>query len=133
VTLEELQAQVDRFDEIYNTQRPRQGLPGRITPRQAWEATPKTDRPRPRKQEGPVGCDGIRRTTFARNGIVQVRQTRFHISRALAGQTVYLIETADHLLVFDDEGTEIKGHRWPKPGTANVSSSRPRGRRPKTT
>ncbi|TFC00776.1 MULTISPECIES: integrase core domain-containing protein, partial [unclassified Cryobacterium] len=32
-TLDELQAQVDRFDEIYNTERPHQALPGRITPR----------------------------------------------------------------------------------------------------
>ena len=31
-TLAELQAQVDAFDHIYNTQRPHQGLPGRVTP-----------------------------------------------------------------------------------------------------
>jgi putative transposase len=31
-TLDELQAQVDAFDHIYNTQRPHQGLPGRLTP-----------------------------------------------------------------------------------------------------
>ena len=46
-TLAELQAQVDGFDVIYNTQRPHQGLPGRITPQQSWDATPKTDPPRP--------------------------------------------------------------------------------------
>jgi putative transposase len=34
-TLEQLQEQVDRFDIIYNTERPHQGLPGRITPLQA--------------------------------------------------------------------------------------------------
>lgn len=28
---EQLQEQIDRFDEIYNTERPHQGLPGRIT------------------------------------------------------------------------------------------------------
>jgi hypothetical protein len=60
------------------------------------------------------------------------RQTRFHITRDLADQTVYLLETNDHLLVFDDQGTEIMKHRWPKPGTKYVSSGRPRGRRPKT-
>ncbi len=38
-SLAELQAQVDRFDLIYNTQPPHQGLPGRITPQQAWDAT----------------------------------------------------------------------------------------------
>ena len=31
-TLDELQAQVDAFDHIYNTERPHQGLPGRVTP-----------------------------------------------------------------------------------------------------
>jgi putative transposase len=45
-TLEQLQEQVDRFDIIYNTERPHQGLPGRITPLQAWETTPKAEPPR---------------------------------------------------------------------------------------
>ena len=38
-TLAELQAQVDAFDHIYNTERPHQGLPGRVTPSTAWHAT----------------------------------------------------------------------------------------------
>ncbi|MHB1173139.1 MAG: integrase core domain-containing protein [Lacisediminihabitans sp.] len=131
-TLEQLQEQVDRFDEIYNAERPHQGLPGRITPLQAWNATPKTDPPRPRNRLRPVGWDDVRSTRVAVNGIVQVRQTRFHVTRLLAGQTVYLLETDDHLLIFDDRGTEIMKHRWPGPGTKYVGSGRPRGRRPKT-
>ena len=39
-TLAELQAQINAFDHIYNTERPHQGLPGRITPLAAWEAPP---------------------------------------------------------------------------------------------
>jgi len=46
-TLEQLQEQIDRFDEIYDTERPHQGLPGRVTPQQAWDATPKVEPPRP--------------------------------------------------------------------------------------
>ena len=46
-THEELQDQVDRFDLIYNTERPHQGLPGRITPQQSWDATPVAQAPRP--------------------------------------------------------------------------------------
>ena len=46
-TLAGLQAQVDAFDQIYNDQRPHQGLPGRATPQQAWDATPVADAPRP--------------------------------------------------------------------------------------
>jgi transposase InsO family protein len=34
-TIKELQAQVDRFDAVYNTERSHQGLPGRITPQRA--------------------------------------------------------------------------------------------------
>ena len=132
-TLEHLQEQVDRFDQIYNTERPHQALPGRITPLQAWEATPKAEPPRPRGDLiRPVGWDGVHATRIAANGIVQVRRTRFHVTRLLAGQTVYLVETDEHLLVFDDRGTEIMQHRWPKPGTTYVSSGRPRGRRPRT-
>ena len=44
-TLRELQAQVDLFDHVYNTQRPHQALPARITPQQAWEATPIAEPP----------------------------------------------------------------------------------------
>jgi transposase InsO family protein len=131
-TLAELQEQVDRFDQIYNAERPHQGLPGRITPLHAWKATPKAEPPRPRKTQRPVGWDGIRATRVAKNGIVQVRRTRFHITRLLAGQTVYLIETDQHLLVFNDQGTEIMKHRWPRPGTTYVRSGRPRGRQPRT-
>ncbi|MFP5254114.1 MAG: integrase core domain-containing protein, partial [Actinomycetes bacterium] len=57
-TLAELQAQVDAFDHIYNTQRPHQGLPGRVTPHTAWQATAKADPPRPKpdrpRREPPV-------------------------------------------------------------------------------
>ena len=53
-TLAELQEQVDRFDVIYNTQRPHQGLPGRITPQQAWDATPAAEVPRPAPMAAPV-------------------------------------------------------------------------------
>ena len=46
-TYQGLQEMVDRFDLIYNTQRPHQGLPGRITPRQSWDATAIAEAPRP--------------------------------------------------------------------------------------
>ena len=46
-SLAEPQAQVDAFDHVYNTERPHQGLPDRITPHMAWEATPAAEAPRP--------------------------------------------------------------------------------------
>lgn len=36
------------FDLIYNTERPHQGLPGRITPQQSWDATAVAEAPRPK-------------------------------------------------------------------------------------
>ena len=47
-SIAELQAQVDRFDVIYNTERPHQGLPGRLTPQQAWDAAPVATPPKPK-------------------------------------------------------------------------------------
>src|SRR5699024_3297610 len=46
-TISQLQAMVDNFDIIYNQQRRHQGLPGRITPQQAWDATPVAEAPKP--------------------------------------------------------------------------------------
>ena len=131
-SLEELQEQVDEFDRIYNTERRHQGVPGRVTPTQAWDATPKADSPRPRNQQRPVGWDGIRRTMVTANGIIQVRQTRFHVTRLLAGRSVYLVEIDQYLLVFDDQGTELMRSRWPRSGIKYVGSGRPRGRQPRT-
>ena len=53
-SIAELQDQVDRFDLVYNTQRPHQGLPGRITPQQAWDATEIAQAPRPRHDTDPI-------------------------------------------------------------------------------
>lgn len=49
-TCAELQAQVDEFDRYYNRHRGHQALAGRITPQQAWDATPVAEAPRPAPQ-----------------------------------------------------------------------------------
>jgi putative transposase len=126
--LAQLQAQVDAFDLIYNTQRPHQGLPGRITPQQSWEATPKTDPPRPVPQRALIAAiDGKRMTRVRDNGTVFARGTKFHVSRTLFGTLVYLVEEPDRLLVLDTDGTLLIEHRWPAPGTKYVGSGQPRG------
>ena len=58
--LDELQTQVDAFDQIYNTQRPHQGLPGRITPQAAWDADSRRP-PGPHARKGPRRADATRR------------------------------------------------------------------------
>lgn len=133
-TLEELQEQVDAFDRIYNTERPHQSLPGRITPAQAWEATPKAEAPRPAARNASILPDGVRLTRIRDNGTVFARGTRFHVNRALFGDVISLVETEASLQVFDESGTLLIEHPWPTPGTKYVGSGRPKGpRRPRPT
>lgn len=132
VSLEELQEQVDRFDQIYNTERPHQALPGRITPAQAWEATPKAEAPRPAARNVSLLPDGVRLTRIRDNGTVFARGTRFHVNRTLFGDVVSLVENQASLQVFDESGTLLIEYPWPKPGTKYVGSGRPKGpRRPR--
>jgi putative transposase len=132
-TLEQLQGQVDAFDVIYNTDRPHQGLPGRVTPAMAWAATPVVEPPRPVPQAAaPKSDDGIRMTRIRDTGSVVVRSTRFQTSRTLAGSTAYIVEEEKSVLIFDHQGTLIIEYPWPAPGTKYVASGQRRGRKPKT-
>jgi putative transposase len=126
-----LQAQVDAFDVIYNTERPHQGLPGRITPRRAWEATRVVEPPRPVPHPAaPVAEDeGLRMPRIRDNGTVYARGTKFQVSRILAGTIAYRLEEDDHLLVFDSQGTLVIECPWPEPGTKYVGNGQPRGPR----
>jgi transposase InsO family protein len=128
-SLEELQKQVDRFDWIYNNERPHQSLPGRITPAQAWAATPIAEPPRPIARPAATLPDGIRLTRIRDNGTVFARGTKFQVSRTRFGTLAYLVETDTSIMVFDDQGTLLIEHPWPKPGTKYVGSGQPRGPR----
>lgn len=139
--LRELQTQIDRFDHIYNTERPHQALPGRITPQQAWEASPKAEPPRPkplppRKRNDPPPpapspngrvTDGIRVATVHPNGSIKARGVIFNVSYPMRGKEVYVIYEAAGILIFDDRGTLIAEHNWPPPGIKYVGNGRPRG------
>jgi len=129
-TLEQLQGQVDAFDLIYNTERPHQALPGRVTPALAWAATPVVEPPRPIPQPAaPAGDDGIRMTRIHDNGTVYARGAKFQVSRTLAGAIAYRVEEDDQLLIFDADGTLLAEYPWPAPGTKYVGSGNPRGPR----
>ena len=139
--LRELQGQIDQFDHIYNTERPHQGLPGRITPLVAWEATPKADPPRPRPapprklHEPPAlapvpqgrTVDGIRVVTVHPNGSIKARGTTFNVSYLRRGQDVHVVYEPAGLMVFDDRGTLIIEYLWPPPGVKYVGNGKPRG------
>ena len=142
--LRELQAQIDRFDHIYNTERGHQALPGRITPQMAWDATPKATPPRPRPLTRKPGdplppapspngrvLDGIRVATVHPNGSIKVRGCIFNISYPLRGKDVFVLYAAAGIMVFDDRGTLIVEHLWPPPGIRYVGNGQPRGPKPK--
>lgn len=151
-TLEQLQQQVDAFDIIYNTERTHQGLPGRITPETAWQATPVADPPRPARAltEVAVPASKVDETTQSRrpepgpttrphdyghrelkvhtNGSIQLRRIKFQISSRMAGQTIHVAWDPDGVVFADHDGEVIATHPWPPKGTTYVSNGLPRGR-----
>lgn len=142
-TLAELQEQVDAFDLLYNVNRPHQALPGRVTPKAAWDATPKADPPRPlpieqrRAISNPAAiptphgraADGIRVATIHLNGTIKARGVWFNISHTRRGEDVYVIYERDGIMIFDDRGTLIIERPWPAPGIRYVGNGQPRGPR----
>lgn len=147
-----LQAQVDRFDEIYNTQRPHQGLPGRITPHQAWHATAPAEPPRPLPApvepliplpdtsltgpaetpmapvtpesfpHGPNPEDGHRQLTIQANGTVTLKSIGFLVSRPRAGQVIHAVWNANGVIFADFDGEVLAQYPWPPKNTRYVSN-----------
>lgn len=145
-TLAQLQAQVDEFDRIYNTERPHQGLPGRITPLTAWEATPTVDAPRPKpdrprlrhehahahaRRPQTLG-DDTRVMRLRPNGAIRLRKVTYMVDGQRAGEEVLVVQDGDKILVTDLQATVLIEHTRPAPGISYVGNGRPRGRRPKT-
>lgn len=140
-TIEQLQAQVDEFDRIYNTERPHQGLPGHITPQQAWNAMPVAEAPRPvilaTPTEVPVATTGAflpentRRVTAS--GGIKVNGVKFQIGSYLAGTLVTIIRDENTIAFYSvATGEQLIEHPWPAPGTTYVSNGKPRGPRKNT-
>lgn len=149
-TLAELQAQVDGFDHVYNTERPHQGLPGRVTPLTAWEATAKAEAPRPRPVRSlfdrpaprprptprvPFDLD-LPPDTRARKlntaGTFTLDSVTYMVDTQRAFQHILIISEGDQLIVTDLEGEILAEHTRPAPGIKYVGNGRPRGPRPKT-
>ncbi len=145
VTLAELQAHVDAFDDIYNNQRPHQGLPGRVTPRTAWEATAKAQPPRPkpdeplfaapapkRKRPAPPPQDlpaGTRVMTLNTSGTFMLAGVYYKVDGRLAYEHVLVVTDGDHITVADLDGEFLIEHTRPAPGVRYVGNGKPRGPR----
>ena len=145
-SLTELQAQVDAFDHIYNTERPHQGLPGRITPRVAWEATPVAEAPRPTRElfirpevvrptPPPVPTDLPEDTIVKRLtsvGMFMLDRVQYKVDGRRAFEQVPIITNGEKITVTDLHGEILIEHTRPAPGVPYVGNNKPRGR-PKTT
>jgi len=146
-TLAELQAQVDAFDGIYNTERPHQGLPGRVTPQAAWEATMKAEAPRPkpdppflvqsvakRCRPAPAPKDlpaGTRVTKLSTAGTFRLAGVQYKVDGRYGLEQVLVITDGDKITVADLEGEILIEHTRPAPGVTYVGNGRPRGPHPK--
>lgn len=145
-TLTELQTQVDAFDHIYNTERPHQGLPGRVTPQQAWDTTetaesprPKTEPPllvpavarrfRPAPTDLPTGTSTKRLTS---NGTFRLAGVTYMVDGKYGFDHVLIITDGDTITVTDLNGEILIEHTRPAPGIKYVGNGRPRGGRPNT-
>ncbi len=149
-TIEQLQDQVDRFDVIYNIERPHQGLPGRITPQQAWDATPVAEPPRPKpapvtpvipapatpagtpapaarpRTAGPAGPGEYVRKVRSSGGVT-IRDVAYQIGRAHAGEYVHVIIDTGTISFFDTRtGEFLIKHPLPEPGIRYVGTGKPR-------
>lgn len=148
-TLAELQAQVDAFDDIYNTERPHQGLPGRVTPLTAWEATPNADPPRPTIDRPAYAQPVPKRYQFPRAqspvdlpantvirtvgsiGNISLDSVTYRVDAQRAFQQVLVVSVDDKVIVADLDGEVLIEHNRPAPGVKYVGNGRPRGPRPK--
>lgn len=155
-SLAQLQAQVDAFDHIYNTERPHQGLPGRVTPLTAWEATAKAEAPRPKADQRPwfarpvptrslppqpptpinlptdLPADTrVRKVSTA--GTVNVDKVFYTIDVEHRFTQVLVITDGDNLTITDLQGELLAEHTRPAPGVTYVGNGRPPGPRPKDT
>jgi transposase InsO family protein len=146
-TLAELQAQVDAFDDIYNNERPHQGLPGRVTPRTAWEATPKAEAPRPQpdtplfappspkpSRPAPQPQDlpaGTRVKTLNSSGVFMLAGVRYKVNGGLAFEQVLVVTDGDNITVANLDGEVLIEHTRPAPGVKYVGNGKPRGLEPK--
>ena len=149
--LAELQAQVDAFDDIYNTARPHQALPGRITPQAAWAATPKADPPRPqpdrpvyvrpaprfRRAAPPPELNLPPDTVFKKltnNGTFILDRVHYRVGQQHGFEPILITtegdQPGDKLTVTTLAGEILIEHIRPEPGTTYVGNGKPPGTPP---
>lgn len=130
-SMEELQALVDEFDEIYNTRRPHQALPGRITPDEAWNLTATATPPVPdqdyidalkatKQRRHHTTPNGAQVYQVDKNGAIRTREITFNLGKPHANTTVLVIAHDEGIIVVDQAGTLILESGWPPAGVTYV-------------
>jgi hypothetical protein len=130
----DLQAQVDTFDRSYNTQRPHQGLLGRVSPQQAWDATLVTTPPRPKPpavaviaaksslRQSDRTAGGARITRVRCDGTLRARKIEFRLGSGYAGHSIRVVSGQDMVTFINLDGVIIAEHPWPLPGVAYIGA-----------
>jgi transposase InsO family protein len=108
-TIDELQAQVDRFVAYYNEVRPHRAK-GRRTPRSAFESRAKA---RPIKREGSFTRElRVRHDRIDRDGAVTIRyKSKLHhigMGRARKGTRIILLVAGRHVRIITTEGELLR-------------------------
>ena len=136
-TIAGLQTQIDEFDRIYNTERPHQALPGRMTPAQAYAATPLAEAPKPPAGPLPVragasiqpntptthlaaatgaGRQDIVARVVATNGIISMQGTTYGLGKQVAGLEVRVVHDAARIQIFTSDGEHLITYPLPSEG-----------------
>lgn len=143
-TLAELQTQIDAFDDIYNNERPHQGLPGRVTPQTAWAATSKAEAPHPKPDPFSVRAavrqaqpappptdlpDGTYTRRLTAAGTFMFCGVQYKVDARRGFEQVLVTPDGDNVIVADLDGEVLIEHTRPAPGIKYVGNGKPRGPR----
>lgn len=145
-TLDQLQAQLDHFDALYND-RPHQGLPQRQTPNQVWKASPLACPPQPRLSPAPTdpastptqtqpasprseGIDqripGQRLQTVYQTGTICVNDTLYYAANSLSRHDVIVSWDENGIIITTITSEIIAEYDWAPPKTKYVGKSKAR-------
>jgi hypothetical protein len=126
-TISELQALLDSFAALYNTQRPHRSLPGRLTPATAYAARPKAV---PGNRSADTH-DRVRTDRIDTTGLVTLRhQGRLYhigIGRPHAGTRVLLLVQDLHIRVINATTGELLRELVLNPNKRYQPTGRPQG------
>lgn len=126
-TMAVLQTQIDEFDNYYNNEREHQSL-NRMTPQEAWKATPAAPAPiPPEPDKEPDSQRQAAQRKVAKDGTATIIGTHFNMGKSYVGETINILYDTKTIMFFTANGTEIITHPIPPKGTPYIGNGQPRG------